>query len=109
MKPILKTVWVIPVITLLLLLWPDEQSAAGKNCCASKTSSVACQSQAGVSQTDRSTAAAKQSAACVERCCGKASESYCGKESCKAGCKKCSEAYGKSCCGQQSGSNYYGR
>jgi hypothetical protein len=33
MKVLLRTAWVIPILTLRLILWPDENNAAGKNCC----------------------------------------------------------------------------
>lgn len=109
MKLTPKTVCLILVLTLLFALWPDEQNAAGKNCCIEKTGSVACQSQVALSQTSPSTAAAKSPAACAEKCCGKASDSCCGKQSCKAGCKKCGEAGGKSCCEKQCGSGCCGK
>jgi hypothetical protein len=76
MKVLLRTAWVIPILTLRLILWPDENNAAGKNCCVSKTGAVACQHcQGSPSQAGATTTAAKQSAACGEKCCGKASDS----------------------------------
>ena len=59
MKVLLRTAWVIPILTLRLILWPDENNAAGKNCCVSKTGAVACQHcQASPSQAGATTTAA---------------------------------------------------